>query len=168
MATEWIQPLSLSTDQRQEWERLSSVSGSGWWRANRGDIPSFVPPTMRPKVDGGLIVVSGSSSGMTCVVFSAERVDKGNLDIQPFGVFVFPSGALDPMALLHHGGWVGRTTPLPADFYSIASACSTGSYFFARPPEGKTSGTLEELADGHRQAFVRVVDYLKASGSSAA
>ena len=168
MATEWIQPLPLSTEQRQEWETLSSASGSGWWRVNRGDIPSFVPATMRPKLDGGLIVVSGSSSGMTCVVFSAERVDRGNLDILPFGVFVFPSGATAPMALLHHGGWIGRTTPLPADFNSIASSCSTGSYFFARPPEGKTSGSLEELADGHRQAFERVVDYLNASGSSAA
>jgi hypothetical protein len=121
---------------------------------------------MRPKLDGGLIVVSGSSSGTTCVAFSAERIDKGNLDIQPFGVFVFPSGASTGMALVHHGGWLNRTTPLPADFNQIASTCSTGSYFFSRPPEGKTSGTLDELSDGHRAAFDRVVNYLTGSGSS--
>ena len=39
----------------------------------------------------------------------------------------------------------------------------TGSYFFARPPEGKTSGALDELTRGHKYAFDRVVSVLSGS-----
>ena len=164
MTKEWRQILSLSSDHRMECERLSGVSGSGWWRIQKGDIPSFVPQGMRPKLDGGVMVVSARSSGVTYLMFGAERVDPPDeLDIQPFGVAVFSSGASTGMALIHHGGWLDRTTRLPNDFWSVASSCSTGSYFFARPPEGKRSGSLDELGTGHRLAFERIVVALSGS-----
>ncbi len=141
MAKERTQILSLSSDQRSECEELSSAPGSDWWRIQKGDIPSFIPESMRPKLDGGVMVVSGSSSGTTYLMFGAERVDPPNVDIHPFGVAVFPSGASTGVAVVHHGGWVKRTTPLPPDFTDIASSCSTGSYVFSCPPEGKTSGS---------------------------
>jgi len=155
MTKEWTQVLPLNPDQRKECERLAEVKGSGWWRIQKDEIPSFVPEGMRPKLDGGVIVVLGSSSGVTHLMYGAERVDRraGELDIQPFGIVVFSSGASTGMALIHHGGWLGRTTPLPNDFWSVASSCSTGSYFFASPPEGKTSGSLDELGIGHKLAL---------------
>jgi hypothetical protein len=121
---------------------------------------------MRDKLDGGIMILSASSSGSTLAVFSAERIDKGNLDIQPFGLFVRSSGADATMALVHHGGWLDRTTPLPGDFWSIASTCSTGSYFFAKPPEGKVSGSLDELTAPHRDAYGRIVDYYSSESSA--
>lgn len=158
MKKERAQILRLSSDHRRECETLSEVSGSGWWRIQKGDLPSFVPQTMRPKLDGGVMVVSGSPSGVTYLMFSAERVDPPNeLDIQPFGVAVFSSGASTGIALIHHGDWPKRTTPLPDDFWNVARSCSTGSYFFARPPEGKTRGSLDELGPGHKGAFDRIV-----------
>jgi len=164
MEKEWTQNLPLSSDHRRECESLSGVSKSGWWRIQKGAIPSFVPQGMRQKLDGGVIVVSGSPSGVTYLMFSAERVDPpDDLDIQPFGVAVFSSGASTGMALIHHGGWLDRTTPLPDDFVSVTRSCSTGSYFFARPPEGKTSGSLDELGMGHKLAFERIVSTLSGS-----
>jgi hypothetical protein len=162
VASEWTQFLSLTSSHRDECERVSQASGSGWWRVNKGEIPSFVPATMRPKLDGGVWVVSGSSSGVTYLMFGAERVDKpaDSLDIQPFGIAVFSSGASAGMALIHHGGWLDRSVRLPQDFGAVASSCSTGSYFFSRPPEGKTSGSLHELGPGHKAAFERILSNL--------
>ncbi|MFI5168085.1 MAG: hypothetical protein ACHQQS_15870, partial [Thermoanaerobaculales bacterium] len=170
MADERTQILSITTEQREEWVALSRASGSGWWRIQKGDYPSFVPATMRAKLDGGVMVVSGSTSGTTYVMFGAERVDPpvSKLDIQPFGIVMFSSGAAPGMAVIHHGGWPQRSTPLPADFFSVASSCSTGSYFFARPPEGKTSGTLDELGPGHKGAFEKIVRALTQPSGSAA
>ncbi len=107
-------------------------------------------------------MASGSSSGVTYLMFGAERVDlpANSLDIQPFGVSVFSSGASTGMALIHHGGWVDRSIQLPDDFRAIASSCSSGSYFFSRPPEGKTNGSLDELSAGHKAAFERIVSSL--------
>jgi hypothetical protein len=159
MTKQWTQFLSLSSSHRDECEQVSRASGSGWWRVNKGEIPSFVPPTMRPKLDGGVWVASGSSSGVTYLMFGAERVDvpAGSLDIQPFGMVVFSSGASTGMALIHHGGWMDRSVPLPPDFTAVASSCSTGSYFFARPPDGKTSGSLDELGPGQKAAFEHIL-----------
>jgi hypothetical protein len=171
MAEEWTQRLSLSSSHRDECERVSRASGSGWWRVSKSDIPSFVPSGMRAKLDGGLWVVSGSSSGVTYMMFGAERVDlpADSLDIQPFGMAVYSSGASGGMALIHHGGWISRSAALPTDFGSIASSCSSGSYFFSRPPEGKTSGTLDELSPGHKVAFDRILAALTppSTGSAA-
>lgn len=162
LAKEWTQFLSLSSAHREECEHISRASGSGWWRVNKGQIPSFVPATMQPKLDGGVWVVSGSSSGVTYLMFGAERVDRpaDARDIQPFGIAVFPSGASTGMALIHHGGWIDRSVRLPDGFGSLASSCSTGSYFFARPPEGKSSGSLEDLGPGHKAAFQRILSSL--------
>ena len=165
MAKEWTQVLLLSSGHRDECEQVSQASGSGWWRVNKGNIPSFVPPTMRPKLDGGVWVASGSSSGVTYLMFGAERVDipEDAVDIQPFGVAVFPSGASTGMALIHHGGWPDRTVQLPDDFGTVTDSCATGSYFFSQPPEGKTSGSLDELSVGQRNAFDRIVGSLSGS-----
>lgn len=170
MAKEWTQILSLSSSHREECEHVSRASGSGWWRVNKGDIPSFVPPTLRPKLDGGVWVASGSSSGVTYLMFGAERVDlpANSLDIQPFGVAVFPSGASTGMALIHHGGSFDRTVQLPGDFRTIASSCSTGSYFFSQPPEGKTSGSLDDLGAGHKAAFQSILSSLAHPSSGGA
>ena len=168
MAKERTQRLPLSPEKRKECERLAEVKGSGWWRIQKDEIPSFVPEGMRSKLDGGVMVMLGSSSGVTQLMYGAERVDKpaGELDIQPFGMTVFSSGASTGMALIHHGDWIDRTTPLPPDFWRVASSCSTASYFFANPPEGKTSGSLDELGPGHKYAFEKISLALSGSSSS--
>jgi hypothetical protein len=96
-------------------------------------------------------------------MFGAERVDPPELDIHPMGIAVYSSGASTGMIIIHHGRWVGRTTTLPADFWNVVPACSTGSYFFARPPEGKTAGSLDELGPGQKFAFQRIVAALSGS-----
>lgn len=125
---------------------------------------------MQPKLDGGVWVVSGSSSGVTYLMFGAERIDKpaDSLDIQPFGVAVFSSGASTGMALVHHGGWLDPSVRLPADFAQIASSCSTGSHFFSRPPEGKTSGSVDELGPGQKGAFDHILRTLAPRSSGGA
>ena len=70
------------------------------------------------------------------------------------------------MAVIHHGGWPERSTPIPTDYFDVVESCQTGSYFFARPPEGKTSGSLDELSHGQRGAFEVVVRALKATEES--
>jgi hypothetical protein len=121
---------------------------------------------MRQKLDDGVMLASGSPSGVTYLMFCAERVDPpDDLDIQPFGIAVFSSGASIGMALILHGGWPDRTTPLPNDFRSIACSSSTRSFFFAKPPEGKTIGSLDELRLGHKLALVRIVAILSGSTS---
>ena len=168
--TERTQILSISSAQRQEFEHLSRASSSGWWRIGKDEIPSFVPATMRPKIDGGVVVLSGSSSGNTIVMFGADRIDRpvDKSDIHPFAMAVLPNGATGGMAIIHHGGWIERSRTLPDDFWAVANSCQTASYFFARPPEGVTSGTLDQLDTGYRLAFDRVVAALSNSSGSAA
>ena len=135
---------------------------------SKEEIPSFVPAGLHSKLDGGVFIVSGSSSGMTFLMYGGERVDYPDnaVDIQPFGAVVTPSGAGPTMAVIHHGGWPERSIDLPADYVQVMSGCSAGNYFFARPPEGKTSGSLDELSDGQRFAFERIVGALVKKSSA--
>lgn len=150
-----IQFLELTEAHKAECMRMSVASGSGWWRMGKSDIPSFIPEGLRPKLDGGVMVLSGSASGTTYLMYGAERVDApaDSIDIQPFGIAVFPAGAGPYMAVVHHGGWPDRSVPVPSDYWNVMSSCATGSYFQAHPPEGKTNGTLDELSHAQRGAF---------------
>ena len=170
MTQERTQILSISSGERAAFEALSRASGSGWWRVGKADIPPFVPATMVPKLDGGVIVLSGSASGTTIVMFGADRIDQpvDMRDIHPFGMGVFPSGSSDGMAIIHHGGWLERSKPLPDDFWKIANSCNTASYFFSNPPEGATSGTLDQLGTGYRLAFEKIASVFSGSSGSAA
>ena len=116
------------------------------------------------------MVLSGSSSGATIVMFGADRIDApvDKLDIHPFGMIVLPAGAVGGMAIIHHGGWIDRSKPLPDEYWQVAKSCNTGSYFFANPPEGVTSGTLNQLGTGYRLAFEKVAAALSSSDGSAA
>ena len=169
MAKNQIQFIELTKDQRAECERLSRASASGWWRMSKEEmIPSFVPAGLHPKLDGGVFILSGSASGSTFLMYGAERIDYPDnaVDIQPFGAIVSPSGASPTMAVIHHGGWPERSIELPPDYVEVMSGRSAGNYFFARPPEGKISGSLDDLSDGQRFAFERIVKALSEKSSA--
>ena len=82
-----VQFIDLTESQRSECEQISAASGSGWWRVDQNRMPSFVPDGLKPKLDGGVMVLSGSASGATYLMYGAERIDTpvAQVDIQPFG-----------------------------------------------------------------------------------
>ena len=157
------QVLPLSPAARTEMNKLAYAGGDGWWRVEATSIPSFVPATMKPKLDGGVVVISGSAPGVRYAMFAADRVDApvSKIDIQPFAVAFFPDGTESGLIIVHHGGTISRSVELPQDYQKVVSSSGANSYFYSRPPEGKTSGSLSELGEGYKAAFDDLVTYLK-------
>jgi len=95
------------------------------------------------------MIDSGDRSN-TCVVqalttgCSAGRVRLSPRPASSSGVFV------------HHGEWQGRTQPAPPGFWEEVEHYGIGDYFFARPPAGQPSGSLDELPAQHTGAFAAV------------
>jgi hypothetical protein len=148
---------------------MATASGSCWWRVGRNELPSFVPPTMRPKLDGGVIVVSGSAAGTCYVMFGAERADfpANEVDLQAFAVAVYPDGQTSGLAMVHHGGTVSRSICLPSDYQAIVSSSAPNGYYYENPPEKRLSGSLESLSVRQRSAFEHIVAYVSGSGAGA-
>ena len=158
-------PLPLSPDQRAELESYAAASSSGWYLTSQDSLPKAFAQSLRDKVDSALLIVSGTSSATTYLVFDALRVDKkaGLIDQEPFAVAVTGSGASSGGVFVHHGSWVSRSFAPPDGFWQIVQSSGVGNYFLANP--GKTSGSLEDLPFGCAGAWDAVMAHVTGSNS---
>lgn len=157
----------LSADQRAELEAYAAASSSGWYLISHDSIPKAFAQSLREKVDSALLIVSGSPSATTYLVFDALRVDKkaGLIDQEPFAVAVTGSGASAGGVFVHHGSWESRSFAPPDDFWQTVQSSGVGNYFLANPPAGKTSGSLSELPFGSAGAWDAVITHVTGSSS---
>jgi len=152
---------SLSDEQQIE---LSRIAPSPGWRLIPGaELPSIFPESFRAKIDSAIIISAPTSTGGTYLVYSANRVDSKDrqVDIEPFGVIVHSSGPGSSGVFLHHGGWEGRSEPPPTEFWDAVAESGIGNYFYSNPPHGIREGTLDQLPRGHRGAFDSVVHEIR-------
>ena len=135
---------------------------------SQGSIPTVFPVDFREKLDSGVMIAAPTSSGGTYVVFNALRVDPRDraVDQEPFAIIVHSTGAAASGMFLHHGDWEGRTEHPSREFWSQVDDSGIGNFFLANPPSGLSSGTLDQLSDGHREAFESAISYLRSSNTT--
>lgn len=151
----------LVSDEAQS-EAPSAIScGDGYELIGPAYYPSFISQTFREKCPMAVRIVSGSSSNRAAVLYNFRRVDGDFIDEHPFCFLIISGSYAVSGSFIDHGDWVGRTTPIPKDFISQIESSSVGSFLGANPPEGKTSGSLDELQGSDTLAFDRVIYYLK-------
>lgn len=153
----------MSDEQIAEIEEfLSTFGGDGFKIVSNLDLPDAIPDGLVSKIDSAMVIVSGSEAVQTVAVWNNFRVDERpqSIDEHPFAVIlisgsVFPSGSI-----VDHGDWPGRTSPITPEMSAHIHSSGIGDYFLANPPEGVSSGSLEELSDGKKEAFVHCLKSL--------
>jgi hypothetical protein len=156
----WIR---LTPSQQQELDSI--VKTPGWTIIARESMPSIFPPPFRDKIDSAVLIAAPTSTGGTYLAFNAIRVDYKDraLDQEPFAVIVHSTGADSEGMFLHHGNWAGRTVHPSTTFWDRVDESKIGSYFLAFPPSGMTSGTLDQLPEGYKNAFAEVTAWIRRS-----
>ena len=157
--------LSLTSSQQAEFEELSRNLGmeSGYRWLSSSELPSTIPPTLRPKLSSALLMWERTSSDCTQIVCNGIRLEpKDNaLDQEPFGVVVYSSGASTGGVFIHHGGWKGRTTPITSEVSQILASSSLGNYFPLGEVPSAGPGPLSDLSQtSHKDAFNAMIGQL--------
>ena len=151
----------LSEAQRAELQ--AHLPLSGWKLLSVAELPSVFAVSLQQKIDSALLIASGSSDGTTYMVFNAFRVDTkaAAIDQEPFGIVFSGSVPEYDGVFIHHGDWTGRTSSPGPDFWNQVLHSGVGGFFLTNPPEGKLSGTLDELPTEHQAAFESVVKKIR-------
>lgn len=159
----WI---SITTTQQDE--LAAFVPMSGWCLVPKAGIPTLFPAPFRQKFDSALAIAAPTSSGGTYLVFNALRVEPRSreIDQEPFAIIVHSTGPAVSGMFLHHGNWPDRTRRPPAAFWAHVDESGVGDYFLTYPPSALTTGTLDELPPGHREAFDRAISYYRSGLST--
>jgi hypothetical protein len=121
------------------------------------ELPGWFPPRLTDKVDGGVMVNTGS-----LFMVNLYRKDGTDIDQQPFG-FVFMSGtAVASGGFIQDGDWIGRTRPLPLEAQRFIAASGVGhNQFFSGHP--MLAGPISALPASDRAALAKVEGYLSGS-----
>src|SRR5262245_40614199 len=139
----------------REWIALC---GSGQMRPFvTSELPGWFPSGLTGKVDGGVMVNTGS-----LFMVNLYRLDGTAIDQQPLG-FVYMSGAaLASGGFIQDGDWIGRTKPLPAEAQKLIAASGVGhNQFFSGHP--KVAGPISTLPPSDRAALAKLEGYLSGS-----
>jgi hypothetical protein len=130
-------------------------------------LPAVFHAAFREKTDSALLIISGSPSSSTVLVFDALRVDKraGAIDQEPFAVAVSGSEAPVSGVFVHHGSWMSRSFDPGEPFWAAVSQSGVGNYYLANPPANLSSGTLDQLPFGSQGAFDAALNALRPSGA---
>ena len=158
----WV---SLTSTQQTELDEFAQIPG--WRLVSKDSIPTVFPDSFRRKLDSAVMIAAPTSSGGTYLVCNALRVDSRTkaVDQEPFAIIYHSTGA-DPSGMfLHHGNWRHRTQTPPSDFWDQVGESGVGNYFLTNPPSGLTSGSLDQLPPGHRDAFDSAVSYYRSQWS---
>ena len=158
--TSWI---NLTPAQQREIDQHSIKSG--WKILPRETLPSFFSSDFREKLDSAMMIAAPTSTGGTYLVYNALRVDikDSAIDQEPFSIIVHSSGPSPSGMFIHHGNWEGRTYNPPKVFWDQVRESGVGNYFFSHPPLGITSGTHDQLPEGHREAFEQSINRIRTS-----
>lgn len=154
----WV---SLTSSQQRELDEFARIPG--WRMLSQESIPSVFPESFRRKFDSAIMIAAPTSSGGTYLVCNALRADfrAKAVDQEPFAVIFHSTGA-DPSGMfLHHGNWPHRTQPPPAGFWDHIQKSGVGNFFLTDRPSGLTSGALDQLPPGHREAFDSAVSHYR-------
>jgi hypothetical protein len=121
------------------------------------ELPGIFSPRLIVKVDGGVIVNTGS-----LFMINLYRLDHAVIDQQPFG-FVYLSGpALASGGFIQDGDWLGRTRPLSPEVLTIIAASGVGhNQFFSGHP--MSAGPISALPPSDRAALTKLEGYLSGS-----
>ena len=158
----WI---NITSTQRSE---IALIESPGWQLVAGAALPSVFPSSLRAKIDSAVLIAAPTSFGGTYLAYSANRVDGGSIDVEPFGLIYHSTGPGQCGVFVHHGEWKRRTTPVPAGFTEHIVRSGIGEYFMAHPPDGLLSGSLDQLSAGHLGAFGVVINQLRAREDSKA
>ncbi len=140
---------------------------SGWKLLSQGSLPSILPSDLRKKVDTAVMIAAPTSTGGTYLVYNNLRVDHkaGAIDQHPFTLIVHSTGPSASGMLIHHGKWKGRTTDPPKEFWDHVNESGVGNYFYTNPPNGLSSGIVDQLPEGHREAFERIITRIRSAAT---
>ncbi len=135
----------------------------GFRVVSAASIPSALPQRFREKIDSAVLIAEPTSTGALYLVFNNYRVDEKAraVDQEPFAVVMHTTGIGSVGMYVHHGDWPGRTFSPPPELWTNIDRYGIGNYFLSYPIGGKTSGALEELSPGDRNAFSAVIKHVR-------
>jgi hypothetical protein len=134
-----------------------------WAVLSSTELNGVLPDRFLAKVDSVIAVASPTSSGGTCLLFNALRVDEPArlVDQEPLGLFLRSTEENSTGVLVHHGSWDDRSWKASSELWRGVAESGIGNYFLTNPPEGRHSGTLEELPRGTAGALDHVLKALR-------
>jgi hypothetical protein len=156
-----------SNEERAWW---SSICPEGQYRIVPPNcLPPIVPSGLLAKADSVCMVSSGSTQGQCVFMANINRVEQGKLviDQEPFGIAFIGNQPIGSGILLHHGGWAGRTTPPPQEFWWTLANSGIGQCWPIPEIPTSHSGAITDLrVPSQHEAFKAVVskfqDWLQA------
>src|SRR5260370_9172215 len=104
MAKEWFD--ARSTSGLDAKALIGRCPQGTYCRFIPSQLPQYFSSDLLSKVDGGVMVHSGS-----VFMINLYRVDGKVIDHHPFGFVVVTAGALSSGGYIQHGDWIGRTMP---------------------------------------------------------
>jgi len=145
--------ISTSGQDPAAWEHLCPPGG--YAVVNPNALPPFFSSGLLAKVDSVVLVNSG-----TLFMVDFLRVDRKEIDQQPFA-FIFPSGS-PPLSggFLDHGNWSGRTVAATPAFLQAVSMSGIGNCTPFSGLPNKASGPLSDLNESYHAAFRALEQYV--------
>jgi len=141
-----------SSHDRAAWEGLCPP---GEFRAVQpAALSGLLPGGLLARADSVLMVASGTPQGTVVWMANVHRVDHkaSGIDQGPFGIVFHGEAPARSGVLVHHGGWVERTTPAPPQFWEALAASGIGNcYPFSGLPTD-TAGPISNPSDATFEA----------------
>lgn len=116
--------------------------------------PGIISPGLLSKTHNVLILCSGTSSGRVYAMMNFNRIDGGEIDQMPYAMAFDGNESIPSGVLIQHGSYLGRTTPLPSDFYPYIAA--SGTYPLQEMPTSH-SGSIYDLKIGSQEDAFRIL-----------
>jgi len=83
-----------------------------------------------------------------------NRIDGGEVDQMPYAMTFDGNESIPSGVLIQHANYLGRTTPLPPDFYPYVAA--SGTYPLLEMPTNN-SGSIFDLKIGSQEEAFRIL-----------
>lgn len=139
-----------------EFEDLSKICPVGEYRVvDPQVIPAgIIAPGLLAKTHSVLILCSGTMSGRVYAMMNLNRIDGVEIDQMPYAMAFDGNESIPSGVLVQHGSYLGRTTPLPPDFYPYIAA--SGIYPLQEMPTND-SGSIYDLKIGSQEEAFRIL-----------
>jgi len=146
--------------------QIESLVEPGYCRVlTQGDIPDFIPESIRTKCEGAYVAARASDDGNVYIMCDLHRVDQkaSCIDREPLLAIVTSGGAFSYATFVHHGDWEGRSFNPGQEYWEKVKASGIGTYYNSGIDAGAEVIPLEDMPEGEEQTFEAIIDRIMKS-----
>ena len=127
-----------------------------------GQLPAPLPTALTQQCNSSVLAASGTTSGGIIYVVNLYRVDKMDVDQDPFAIIFDSGNTATSGCLLHHSSHLGRTQQPPQEFWDAINESGVTANLPLQSLPVTSGGPLSALSGTpNMQAFEKVIDRLK-------